>query len=265
MAERVGFEPTVRLHAQRFSRPSQSTTLAPLHGVAETEAVSGPCCLVDGGADHTQREGARQGLSRRRRHSPAIAPWVWENPPVPEGAGGDGNGRNRVLPQLVIHRGMRSRRPVAGRHRASPPDIRDLRGMRMKRARDRAILSTRRFSARGISEALRGDEQRPSERGQSPRDSASSGRFPVHARRRCAPTALRHVIKCRRHRHGPRTGQIASDVKQAVSGVKRRAEPPTQTLLRAAAAGIRRCLFRQRNGGARDEADDVADARGNEA
>ncbi len=30
LAERVGFEPTVRLHAQRFSRPSQSTTLAPL-------------------------------------------------------------------------------------------------------------------------------------------------------------------------------------------------------------------------------------------
>ena len=32
MAERVGFEPTVRLPAQRFSRPSQSTTLAPLRG-----------------------------------------------------------------------------------------------------------------------------------------------------------------------------------------------------------------------------------------
>ena len=30
MAERVGFEPTVPLRAQRFSRPSQSTTLAPL-------------------------------------------------------------------------------------------------------------------------------------------------------------------------------------------------------------------------------------------
>jgi hypothetical protein len=31
MAEGVGFEPTVRFHAQRFSRPSQSTTLPPLH------------------------------------------------------------------------------------------------------------------------------------------------------------------------------------------------------------------------------------------
>lgn len=34
MAERVGFEPTVRLHGQRFSRPPQSTTLAPLRNEA---------------------------------------------------------------------------------------------------------------------------------------------------------------------------------------------------------------------------------------
>ena len=33
MAERVGFEPTVSLHPQRFSRPSRSTTLAPLREV----------------------------------------------------------------------------------------------------------------------------------------------------------------------------------------------------------------------------------------
>ena len=32
-AERVGFEPTVRLHAQRFSRPPRSTALAPLLAV----------------------------------------------------------------------------------------------------------------------------------------------------------------------------------------------------------------------------------------
>src|SRR5947208_2605158 len=31
MAERVGFEPTVPLRGQRFSRPSESATLAPLH------------------------------------------------------------------------------------------------------------------------------------------------------------------------------------------------------------------------------------------
>lgn len=30
MAERVGFEPTERLHARRFSRPVHSTTLSPL-------------------------------------------------------------------------------------------------------------------------------------------------------------------------------------------------------------------------------------------
>ena len=30
-AERVGFEPTVRLPVQRFSRPSRSTALASLH------------------------------------------------------------------------------------------------------------------------------------------------------------------------------------------------------------------------------------------
>jgi hypothetical protein len=30
MAEGVGFEPTVRLHVQQFSRLSQSATLAPL-------------------------------------------------------------------------------------------------------------------------------------------------------------------------------------------------------------------------------------------
>ena len=39
MAERVGFEPTVRLHAQRFSRPSRSTTLAPLRGPAYREVI----------------------------------------------------------------------------------------------------------------------------------------------------------------------------------------------------------------------------------
>ncbi len=33
MAEGVGFEPTVRFHAQRFSRPSQSTTLPPFRDV----------------------------------------------------------------------------------------------------------------------------------------------------------------------------------------------------------------------------------------
>src|SRR5260370_10123232 len=39
LAERVGFEPTVRLHAQRFSRPSRSTTLAPLPRDAYRRAI----------------------------------------------------------------------------------------------------------------------------------------------------------------------------------------------------------------------------------
>ena len=39
MAERVGFEPTVPLRAQRFSRPSRSATLAPLRR----------CMQIDGG------------------------------------------------------------------------------------------------------------------------------------------------------------------------------------------------------------------------
>ncbi len=34
LAEREGFEPSERLHAQRFSRPPRSTTPAPLRGVA---------------------------------------------------------------------------------------------------------------------------------------------------------------------------------------------------------------------------------------
>ena len=36
VAERVGFEPTVRLPVQRFSRPSHSTSLAPLRGAHVT-------------------------------------------------------------------------------------------------------------------------------------------------------------------------------------------------------------------------------------
>jgi hypothetical protein len=39
LAERVGFEPTVRLPVQRFSRPSHSTTLAPLR---DLKPWSGP-------------------------------------------------------------------------------------------------------------------------------------------------------------------------------------------------------------------------------
>ena len=42
-AEGVGFEPTVGLPPQRFSRPSQSSTLAPLR-VTYAAVVHGPDC-----------------------------------------------------------------------------------------------------------------------------------------------------------------------------------------------------------------------------
>ena len=40
LAERVGFEPTVRLPVQRFSRPSHSTTLAPLRARSFKQSTS---------------------------------------------------------------------------------------------------------------------------------------------------------------------------------------------------------------------------------
>src|SRR2546422_7651297 len=43
MAERVGFEPTVQLPGQRFSRPPDSATLAPLHVLTHPpQALSHP-------------------------------------------------------------------------------------------------------------------------------------------------------------------------------------------------------------------------------
>ena len=41
MAERVGFEPTVRLPAHRFSRAAPSTTRTPLHAGWESIALAG--------------------------------------------------------------------------------------------------------------------------------------------------------------------------------------------------------------------------------
>ncbi len=45
LAERVGFEPTVGLHPQQFSRLSQSATLAPLPGTQQTSRAR----LIGGG------------------------------------------------------------------------------------------------------------------------------------------------------------------------------------------------------------------------
>ena len=71
LAERVGFEPTVRLPVQRFSRPSRSTTPAPLRIreynhlsvlVAGTKAKLQPNCnpkhlLAEQGVDGISRHG----------------------------------------------------------------------------------------------------------------------------------------------------------------------------------------------------------------
>ena len=49
MAEREGFEPSVDLRPQRFSRPPRSTTPAPLHGgdVTETGPMAPmPLCIA---------------------------------------------------------------------------------------------------------------------------------------------------------------------------------------------------------------------------
>src|SRR6476646_5033959 len=46
LAERVGFEPTVRLPVQRFSRPSRSTTPAPLRRPIVRQGLSGDRALV---------------------------------------------------------------------------------------------------------------------------------------------------------------------------------------------------------------------------
>ena len=48
MAERVGFEPTVPFRVQRFSRPPDSATLAPLRGGEETFQDTSPNRFLDG-------------------------------------------------------------------------------------------------------------------------------------------------------------------------------------------------------------------------
>src|SRR4029453_4136846 len=59
MAERVGFEPTVRLPVQRFSRPSRSTTPAPLRQRS--------CSLPAGARQPFGRRARRRFLSRWRK------------------------------------------------------------------------------------------------------------------------------------------------------------------------------------------------------
>ncbi len=59
LAERVGFEPTVRLHARLISSQVQSTTLPPLHFGGVTDGWSVSAAKV---AEHTDRKANRQGL-----------------------------------------------------------------------------------------------------------------------------------------------------------------------------------------------------------
>src|SRR5262249_39449969 len=47
MAERVGFEPTVPLRVQRFSRPPDSTTLAPLRYYSIPRLLRKKDCIID--------------------------------------------------------------------------------------------------------------------------------------------------------------------------------------------------------------------------
>ena len=55
MAERVGFEPTVLLPVQRFSRPPRSTTPAPLRmcGLAFEAVFNGLCARLQEGKRKT--------------------------------------------------------------------------------------------------------------------------------------------------------------------------------------------------------------------
>jgi hypothetical protein len=64
-AEGVGFEPTVSLHLLRFSRPSQSTTLAPLRLDAKLKAATKSQGPLIPGVFTADRP--RPGCRRRRR------------------------------------------------------------------------------------------------------------------------------------------------------------------------------------------------------
>ena len=69
VAEEVGFEPTVRFHARRFSRPVHSTTLPLLRsgwssgGLAILEALLRRVCLA---------AAAAYSLRRERENSPIV-------------------------------------------------------------------------------------------------------------------------------------------------------------------------------------------------
>ena len=78
MAERVGFEPTDRLHGQRFSRPPRSTTPAPLRDcMAEREgfepSVESPLHTISSRAPSTTRSPLRRPAGAIAALRPPIA------------------------------------------------------------------------------------------------------------------------------------------------------------------------------------------------
>ena len=62
MAEGVGFEPTVRVSAQRFSRPPRSTTPAPLRGSLSHEIAAGRSRTLERQLDELETERERPSL-----------------------------------------------------------------------------------------------------------------------------------------------------------------------------------------------------------
>src|SRR5207245_502047 len=70
MAERVGFEPTVQLPGQRFSRPPDSAALAPLHALSVNHlACSSP-------TDQSARLRRGCGFARIPVFLPCVVLWV---------------------------------------------------------------------------------------------------------------------------------------------------------------------------------------------
>ena len=66
MAERVGFEPTVRLHVRLISSQVHSTTLPPLRSV-EAEIIAGNLCLSERNADFDGLAASVPSMLERRR------------------------------------------------------------------------------------------------------------------------------------------------------------------------------------------------------
>src|SRR5439155_27259278 len=71
MAERVGFEPTVQLPGQRFSRPPDSATLAPLHVLTRPPQAIRPVATMSNGYPDAPLPVLTPGPPRR-----TLFPWL---------------------------------------------------------------------------------------------------------------------------------------------------------------------------------------------